>query len=117
MHPSKFFEEVHLRTGIDTFEIYDAELKEKLSQVHPLNFIKTKIVLPVYKVTIQYMTSNEKLKQAEKYMILDGAQTSQDDDEDFWADMYIRDYAKEHELNQAEVISVEKICDAVLPIG
>lgn len=29
MHPSEFFENCGLRTGIDTFEIYDEELKQK----------------------------------------------------------------------------------------
>ena len=33
MHPSKFFNECALRTGIDTFEIYDKELKDKLSSL------------------------------------------------------------------------------------
>ena len=42
MHPNKFFKETNLRTGIDTFEIFDGDLKQKLSELHPLNFIKTK---------------------------------------------------------------------------
>ena len=56
MHPSEFFENCSLRTGIDVFEIYDTDLKEKLKKVHPKNFLKTKITLPVYKVNLSYLT-------------------------------------------------------------
>lgn len=52
MHPSKFFEECSIRTGIDVVEVYDENLKEKLKNVHPKNFLKTQIALPVYKITI-----------------------------------------------------------------
>ena len=54
MHPSKFFEECSIRTGIDVVEVYDGDLKEKLKNVHPKNFLKTQIALPVYKITISY---------------------------------------------------------------
>lgn len=43
MHPSKFFEECSIRTGIDVVEVYDGDLKEKLKNVHPKNFLKTQI--------------------------------------------------------------------------
>ena len=52
MHPSKFFKECSIRTGIDVVEVYDENLKEKLKNVHPKNFLKTQIALPVYKITI-----------------------------------------------------------------
>ena len=58
MHPSKFFKETSLRTGIDTFEIFDKDLRQKLMQIHPLNFIKTKVTLPVYKVIVKVIVNN-----------------------------------------------------------
>ena len=68
MHPNKFFNEVNLRTGIDTFEIFDGDLKQKLSELHPLNFIKTKITLPIYQIKICYFTDSGNYKKANKYI-------------------------------------------------
>lgn len=42
MHPSDFFENCSLRTGIDTFEIFDEDLKQKLKSIHPKKFLKNK---------------------------------------------------------------------------
>ena len=43
LHPSKFFEWCAIRTGIDVFEIFDDSLKKKLMNIHPRNFIKSKL--------------------------------------------------------------------------
>ena len=45
MHPSEFFDNCSIQTGIDTLEIYDDDLKNKLKSIHPKNFLKTKITL------------------------------------------------------------------------
>lgn len=118
MHPSKFFNECNLRTGIDTFEIYDKELKDKLSSIHPLNFIKTKITLPVYQIDLSYMTDKGNYKNVIRYAVMD----SESDDEyvDFWADMFTRDYNNnhpEHQMIDCRINSIMKICEPVLPIG
>lgn len=116
MHPSKFFKEVGLRAGIDTFEIFDDGLKQKLMQIHPMNFIKTRVTLPVYKVVMSYDTDKGNRKKAEKYMVMDSS-SAEDVSEDMWADMFGRDYAKEHGLTDLNILEVSHICDAVLPIG
>lgn len=47
---------------------------------------------------------------------------SEADDEymDFWADMFTRDYNNNHPKHQmidCKINNIEKICEAVLPIG
>ena len=115
MHPNKFFNEVGIRTGIDVFEIYDDELKNKLENLHPLNFIKTQITLPVYQVTISYFNNNGNYKELNKYMIMNNPV----DEEygDMWADMFTRDYADKYHLHDLKILDMKHICDAVLPIG
>lgn len=118
MHPSKFFENCGLRTGIDTFEIYDEELKQKLKNVHPKNFLKTRITLPVYKVNLSYVTEKGNWKTAIRYAVMD----SKADDEytDFWVDMFIRDYNNSnpnHKMIKCRINGIERICEAVLPLG
>ena len=117
MHPNKFFKETNLRTGIDTFEIFDNDLKNKLSELHPKNFIKTKVTLPVYKVIMSYKTDKGNYKEAEKYMIMDNPTDGEECYEDCWADMLSRDYCDEHGMDDVNILEVQHICDAVLPIG
>lgn len=118
MHPSDYFENCSLRTGIDTFEIFDEDLKQKLKSIHPKNFLKTKITLPVYKINLSYVTEKGNYKTVDRYTVMD----SESDDEyvDFWIDMFIRDYNKDnpnHKMTKCEVNSIERICEAVLPLG
>lgn len=118
MHPSDFFENCSLRTGIDTFEIFDEDLKQKLKRIHPKNFLKTKITIPVYKINLSYVTEKGNYKTVDRYTVMD----SESDDEyvDFWIDMFIRDYNKDnpnHKMTKCEVNSIERICEAVLPLG
>lgn len=40
MHPSKFFEECSIRTGIDVVEVYDENLKEKTKKCSSEKFSK-----------------------------------------------------------------------------
>lgn len=117
MHPSKFFKETNLRTSIDTFEIFDSELKEKLQNLHPMNFIKTKVTLPVYRVLVSYETDNGNYKKSEKYMVMDNPVDESESYEEFWADMLAKDYADSHGLKNVDILEVLHICDAVLPIG
>lgn len=86
MHPSEFFDNCSILTGIDTIEIYDRDLKDKLKSIHPKNFLKTKITLPVYKINLSYMTEKNNYKTVDRYAILD----SKDEDEyvDFWIDTH-----------------------------
>lgn len=116
MHPSKFFKEVNLRTGIDVFEIFDEDLKQKLIQIHPMNFIKTKVTLPVYKVIMSYDTGKGNRKESEKYMVMDGP-LGDDMCESILSNMLGQDYMKEHGLTNLNILEVSYVCDAVLPIG
>lgn len=118
MHPNNFFNEVSLRTAIDTVEVFDEDLKNKLQNVHPKNFIKSKVTLPVFKVVMSYETSKGNYKQTEKYMVMDASNNSEEDGfEDCWADMMAQDYAEEHKLKNVSVLDVYRVCDAVLQIG
>ena len=117
LHPSKFFERCAIRTGIDTFEIFDNDLKKKLMNIHPKNFIKSKLELPVYKICVGYETERSNYKESEKYMILNNR--GEKDYDDMWADMFARDYEINHKesIKSIEVLSVDFVGDAVLQIG
>lgn len=117
LHPSKFFEWCGIRTGIDVFEIFDNDLKKKLMKIHPRNFIKSKLELPVYKVSVGYETEKGNYKESEKYMILNN--TGEQEYDDMWADMFARDYEAEckSSIKNIEVLNVEFVGDAVLQIG
>ncbi len=117
LHPSKFFEWCSIRIGIDVFEIFDDTLKKKLMNIHPKNFIKSKLELPVYKVSVRYETEKDNYKESEKYMILNNADEQEFDD--MWADMFARDYESEHKssIKNIQVLNVEFVGDAVLQIG
>lgn len=117
LHPSKFFEWCAIRTGIDVFEIFDEELRQKLINIHPRNFIKTKITHPVYKVTVSYETGKGNCKTSKKYMILDSP--SESEYNDFWADMFVRDYEANNKevIKNIQILSVQFIGGAVLQIG
>lgn len=117
LHPSKFFEWCSIRIGIDIFEVFDDSLKKKLMNIHPRNFIKSKLELPVYKVSVGYETCNGNYKKSEKYMILNSILEKEYDD--MLADMFVRDYESEYKISikNIEVLDVEFVGDAVLQIG
>ncbi|WP_143323010.1 hypothetical protein [Clostridium sp. HBUAS56010] len=118
MHPNKFFSEVSCRTDIEVFEIFDRDLKEKLKNIHPNNFLKTKITLPVYKLILDYDTESDNHKTVERYMVMDSP--LEEEFSDCWADIYCRDYNSDHpnrQMKNLNIIDIVHICDAVLPIG
>lgn len=64
------------------------------------------------------MTEKGNYKTVDRYTVMD----SESDDEyvDFWIDMFIQDYNKDnpnHKMTKCEVNSIERICEAVLPLG
>lgn len=117
LHPSDFFKWCGIRTGIDVFEVFDENIRKKLMNIHPKNFIKTRISHPVYRVTVSYETDRGNHKESEKYMILDSP--AYEEYEDFWADMFVRDYEEEHrrKIKNLEICNIDYIGDAVLTIG
>lgn len=117
MHPNKFFKEVNCRTGIDVFELFDTDMKEKLMSIHPLNFIKTKITLPVMEVTVEYDTDKNNHKTVNRYMVMDNSY--EEEYADFWADMFVRDFVSNSDKHifNCNITKITHICDAVLPIG
>ena len=117
LHPSRFFEWCAIRTGIDVFEIFDDNLKKRLMNIHPRNFIKSKLELPVYRVSVGYETEKGNYKKSEKYMILNN--NGEQEYDDMWAYMFARDYESEYKssIRNIEVLNVEFVGDAVLQIG
>lgn len=117
LHPSKLFEWCAIRIGIDTFEIIDENLRQKLINLHPRNFIKSRITLPVYKVIVRYETVKGNYKKSEKYMVMESLDEAEYSD--MWADLFARDYEEEYKqtIKNIEVIEVQHMCDAVLQIG
>ncbi len=124
MHPSKFFEEVGCRTHMDVFEQYDPYVKEQLKNVHPLNFIKTRVTLPVFKITISYRTIKGNLRHTEKYIVLDNSHLESSDSFNFYVESNVQmecdSYNSAHPKNPMldyMIKNIEFVCDAVLPIG
>lgn len=124
MHPSKFFAEVGCRTSIDVFEQYDLYIKETLKSVHPLNFIKTRVTLPVFKITISYQTIKGNQRSTDKYIVLDNSHLESSDSFNYYVeanvkmecDSYNVTHSKNPMLNYM-IDKIEFVCDAVLPIG
>lgn len=124
MHPSRFFEETACRTKIDVFEQYDPYIKETLKNIHPLNFIKTRVTLPVFKITIGYKTAKGNWRSTAKYMIMDNSHLESSDSFNYYVEMNVNiecdSYNEAHPKNPMLDYMIEKIefvCDAVLPIG
>lgn len=118
MHPSKFFEEVSCRIGIDVFEIFDSELNEKLKNIHPMNFIKSRFTLPVYEIVVEYDTATGNHKSAKKYMVLDSP--GEEDDEifsDMWAEMYMGDYISDKSIHNLKITDVIHVCTLYYLLG
>lgn len=117
LHPSEFFKWVAIRIGIDVFEIFDEELRKKLMNVHPRNFIKSKITHPVYRIKVSYETDRGNYKESEKYMILDSPGEAEYDD--FWAEMFVKDYEEMYQktIKNLKVLHIDYVGDAVLQIG
>lgn len=118
MHPSKFFEECSIRTDIDVVEVFDPDLKEKLKTVHPQNFLKTRLALPVYKITINYRTESGNFRTTERYTVMESG--ADDEYIDFWVDMFVQDYNASHphhKMLEPDVKKIERLGDAVLQIG
>lgn len=117
MHPSEFFKQCAIRTGIDVFEIFDNDIKEKMMNIHPRNFIKSKITHPIYEISVSYETDRGNYKESTKYMILDNE--PEEEYADFWADIFSRDYETEYKnsIKNIRILGVKYIGDAVLKIG
>ena len=117
LHPSEFFKWCAIRTGIDTFELISENLRQKLINIHPKNFIKSRITHPIYEITVGYETKHGKYKKLKKYMI--GDSTEEDEFSDVWMDIYIRDYQEKYKdtIKNIKILAVEYIADAVLQIG
>ena len=62
MHPNRFFDECSIRSGVDTVEVFDEELRAKLKNTHPKNFIKTRIELPIMKLNWNILQKKEIIK-------------------------------------------------------
>ena len=118
MHPDRFFDECGIRTGIDTVEIFDEELRSKLRNTHPKNFIKTKVELPVYEIKLAYFTAKGNYKVSHRYAVLNSKE--ENEYSDFWLDMFVQDYNNEnpdHPMKDCKILDMKYIGDAVLPIG
>lgn len=123
MHPSKIISESDCRVSIELGNIFDNRLKEKLMNLHPKNFIKSNIVLPLYEISIEYDTVNNNHRVGKRYMI---ANTPIDDKGDqicfmdFETEYLLEQFNEEHPEKQMinlKVENVECICELVLQIA
>lgn len=120
MHPNKFFKEVDCRISISLGEVFDQRLKEKLEREHPLNFLESRIIVPLYSIKMEYETIHNHFKSGEKFMIME--QVYDENGEhiiyaEIQAEWRLQQYAEKHNLKNARVISTDPLCDIVLSIG
>lgn len=120
MHPRDLLQNCHLRTQVDSngIEVFDSELLETLKNIHPLNFLKTKLEFPTYKITVGYKTEKGNYRTAEKYAVFNSP--LDDEYSDMWVNMFIQDYNKDHpqhKMVDCKILSMQKLGDIVLPIG
>lgn len=117
LHPSEFFKWCAVRVGIDTYELISENLRQKLINIHPKNFIKSRITLPIYELTVSYETKHGNYKKLKKYMI--GDSVEEDEFSDVWMDIFIRDYQEKYKnsIKNIKILNAKHIADAVLQIG
>lgn len=124
MHPSKFFNEVYFKTSDWDFGcISNDGIHEKLSKIHPMNFIKTSVELPVFEVDVSYDTNRNNRKTSTKIMVMNSCFGDDDDWEMCASIMAENEIAKRNlqypksELKNFKVEAVRYLAMAVLPIG
>ena len=120
MHPKDLLQNCCLRTQVDSsgIEIFDSKLLEALKNIHPLNFLKTELTFPIYKIAIEYKTEKGNYRKTEKYAMFNSP--LDDEYSDMWVDMFIQDYNKDHpqhKMVDCKITCIQKIGDIVLPIG
>lgn len=123
MHPSKIIQESDCRISFELGGVCDNRLKEKLMGIHPKNFIKSDIVLPLYEVSIAYDTINDNHREGKRYIIANSP-IDKDGDQicfmDFEARHMLESYNEDHPdkpMTSLEVMDVECICELVLRIA
>lgn len=67
MHPNKFFK---IAKVLNCNGMSDQDVRQTLIDAHPLNFLKSEIKLPLYKITIKYKTRRGNLRESEKYLLI-----------------------------------------------
>lgn len=123
MHPSKIICDADCRVSIEIGDIFDNHLKDKLMNVHPKNFIKSNIVLPLYEISIAYDTVNNNRREGKRYMIVNTPIDEKGDQLgfiDFEAEHLLEQFNTCHPEKQMfnlEIESVECICELVLQIA
>lgn len=123
MHPSKIIGESDCRVSIEFGGIYDNRLKEKLIEIHPKNFIKSDIILPLYEIAIVYNTINNNHREGKRYMIANNPIDEEGDQicfMDFEAKHFLEKFNEDHSKNpmlDMKIEDVKCVCDLVLRIA
>lgn len=111
MHPNKFFK---IAKVLNCNGMSDQDVRQTLIDAHPLNFLKSEIKLPLYKITIKYKTRRGNLRESEKYLLINvslgGGKSNKT------IQRYMDEYSKFHGLFDTEVIGVQHFCDVALII-
>lgn len=118
LHPNKFFSTVMIN-NCNSMPIQD--MRQKLIDTHPLNFLKSQIEIPVYKVKLIYETHKNNLKISEKIFLPNvcsgGVKKDTEYNLEFLINKSIEEYKKDHTLKYVQIIDINHICDVVLQFG
>lgn len=121
MHLHKFaemahFDEIGIGGTIPETEYY----RQFFKNLHPSQFLNSRIVIPVYEITCSYMTRRGNIRTAHKYMFL----YQEHEDVEFEIDMAFRDWVENlnHDkpyrgISNAEILEIKPIAYAQLSIG
>ena len=119
MHPTNFFNEV----DCVSYEAIQPAIKEELQGIHPLNFICSRISIPVYGVEISYLTSKGNHKTAKKHLMINSDMSDGLDSIDYYIEVMVQRHVetyKQHPYKPMLDVSIGAItrkCDAVLNVG
>lgn len=117
LHPNKFFNNVSIQNCND---VSKQDVRKKLMNTHPLNFLESQIKLHIYKVKLVYRTHMENLRTSEKIIVTNicpGGETDTKNSFESLINRSVEKYRRDHTLKYIEVVEVHHVCDVVLQIG
>ena len=108
------FHEVAVGGTLPQTEYY----REKLKRLHPMQMLSSNILLPLYEMSLSYMTGMGNYRQAKKYAFL-----AEYSEVDFEAELLLKDWIAEQnarkpyrKISNVQILEIQKIAYGILDI-